>query len=380
MGINKVLYGNQTLIDISDSTITAAGLLDGLIAYNASGERIIGEMAQIIIDNAMSDISENPVQNKIVKAYIDSLLGGGDLASMLELSLSDVYHVDTDANAAATIASALNIDGFGVNIGTSGIKWKRPTVIVPEIEWGNSVDDNYDYTGQANVRVVFGTAGEITKNVTFKKPGEGKVYAVKLSNNSAIIPTGLNGNYGYRYYAQGHTLGTNQCVFVDAFVSTSQRATGRVLGSSGNFQLMWPGNRQYYASDAGIDYKKMFEATYGANYIELKQGGTVYTPSVSGHTASGSVGAEITLMNSVSGGLGNGVLQFAGIINESGDRIAYFAPYKIDGSEVVLINIHGLTSQQILDIVQNGDSAEYGSRILRPTLGELIEITQAEDV
>ena len=69
---NKVVLSDGTvLIDISDSTLTAEDLLEGLIAYNKAGERIIGRMAQIIVDTAMSDTSGNAVQNKVIKAYTD---------------------------------------------------------------------------------------------------------------------------------------------------------------------------------------------------------------------------------------------------------------------------------------------------------------------
>lgn len=42
MGVNKVIYGDETIIDISDSTVTPDTLADGVTAYDASGERITG--------------------------------------------------------------------------------------------------------------------------------------------------------------------------------------------------------------------------------------------------------------------------------------------------------------------------------------------------
>ena len=42
MARNKVEYFGETLIDISDSTITRAMLPDGVVAYNAKGERMVG--------------------------------------------------------------------------------------------------------------------------------------------------------------------------------------------------------------------------------------------------------------------------------------------------------------------------------------------------
>ena len=42
MGVSKVIYGGNPIIDISDSTVTAESLEEGKIAYGANGERITG--------------------------------------------------------------------------------------------------------------------------------------------------------------------------------------------------------------------------------------------------------------------------------------------------------------------------------------------------
>ena len=43
--INKVDYGNQTLIDLTSDTVTAAAMLQGYIAHSASGATITGTIA-----------------------------------------------------------------------------------------------------------------------------------------------------------------------------------------------------------------------------------------------------------------------------------------------------------------------------------------------
>ena len=43
--INKVDYGNQTLIDLTNDTVTAATMLQGYIAHSASGATITGTIA-----------------------------------------------------------------------------------------------------------------------------------------------------------------------------------------------------------------------------------------------------------------------------------------------------------------------------------------------
>lgn len=44
MAINKVIYGNQTLIDLTNDTISAPKLLEGYTAHNAAGQSITGSL------------------------------------------------------------------------------------------------------------------------------------------------------------------------------------------------------------------------------------------------------------------------------------------------------------------------------------------------
>lgn len=46
MAINKVVYGNQSLIDLTEDTVTPETLLKGVVAHDKSGARIVGTMEQ----------------------------------------------------------------------------------------------------------------------------------------------------------------------------------------------------------------------------------------------------------------------------------------------------------------------------------------------
>ena len=45
MAINKVIYGNNTLIDINDTTATESDVAQGVVFYKADGTRSVGTMA-----------------------------------------------------------------------------------------------------------------------------------------------------------------------------------------------------------------------------------------------------------------------------------------------------------------------------------------------
>lgn len=48
MGVNKVVYGGETLIDLTNNTVTPETLASGVTATNAAGETIVGLMPLIL--------------------------------------------------------------------------------------------------------------------------------------------------------------------------------------------------------------------------------------------------------------------------------------------------------------------------------------------
>ena len=70
--ISKVIYGGNTLVDLTGDTVTAADLADGVKATSADGNPIIGLMKKITIDSSLSDTSTNPVQNKTIYTALQS--------------------------------------------------------------------------------------------------------------------------------------------------------------------------------------------------------------------------------------------------------------------------------------------------------------------
>lgn len=77
MAVNKVIYGGNTLIDLTGDTVTAADLADGVKATGADGNPIVGLMQKVTIDAVLSTTSTNPVQNKVITEAIANMGGGG---------------------------------------------------------------------------------------------------------------------------------------------------------------------------------------------------------------------------------------------------------------------------------------------------------------
>lgn len=66
MAVNKVIYGGNTLVDLTGDTVTAADLADGVKATGADGNPVIGLMQKVTIDAELPNTSTNPVQNKVI--------------------------------------------------------------------------------------------------------------------------------------------------------------------------------------------------------------------------------------------------------------------------------------------------------------------------
>ncbi|MBR5583704.1 MAG: hypothetical protein IKW21_04170 [Lachnospiraceae bacterium] len=75
MSINKVVYGNTTLIDLTGDTVTKETLAEGVTAHNASGDKITGTMRRAT--NTLYT-----VQHSLTNAVNGSVsVGGGSLYS-----------------------------------------------------------------------------------------------------------------------------------------------------------------------------------------------------------------------------------------------------------------------------------------------------------
>lgn len=55
MAVNQVIFNNQTLIDISDSTVTSDKLIDGFTCYDKSGTKITGSYKAIPLEPYIYD-------------------------------------------------------------------------------------------------------------------------------------------------------------------------------------------------------------------------------------------------------------------------------------------------------------------------------------
>lgn len=123
MAINKVVYGNQTLIDLTDSTLTSSDeLVEGVTAYDRSGNRITGTA------DYMDKIS-NPSANKVL---IDD---GNGQAVDSSLSISDVATQSDLSGKQNTLVSGTNIK----TVNNTSLLGSGNVAVQPVLTAGNGI-------------------------------------------------------------------------------------------------------------------------------------------------------------------------------------------------------------------------------------------------
>lgn len=126
MAVNKVIYGGNTLVDLTGDTVTADDLAAGVTATGADGKPVIGLMQKVTIDAELSTTSTNPIQNKVVTEALDGKLGKNETAARATQdgagnNIVDTYAKKTDISGFVKTVNGTAPDTNGnVTITVSG--------------------------------------------------------------------------------------------------------------------------------------------------------------------------------------------------------------------------------------------------------------------
>lgn len=153
MGVNKVVFGAVSIMDISDSTVTADKLAEGITAYAADGEKITGTMQSGLDTSDATATASDIAYNKT--AYVNGEKVTGTLAQ--KLANTTYFMTDTTPTMVSTDLR------LNPNVTDDVILRKNSTVIVdcPLTNLGDAsasdVAAGKTFTSTAGVKVT-GTA------------------------------------------------------------------------------------------------------------------------------------------------------------------------------------------------------------------------------
>lgn len=145
MAVNKVVFGNETVIDISDTTVTAEKMTAGAIAYDKSGAKIAGTMpdkgavsGEILTKADTVTIAEGYHNGlgavKIAAAEQNKILSENIKKGVTILGVAGKSTVVDTETAAGGISAAKVMDGY-----VGYVNGNKVTGTVADYSWGESV-------------------------------------------------------------------------------------------------------------------------------------------------------------------------------------------------------------------------------------------------
>lgn len=233
MAVNKVIYGNTTLVDLTSDTVTADNMAAGVRATGADGTKIVGLLPKVAIDNELSLTSTNPVQNKTITAALSNL--DIDIATNDEidnaLNLAGSGDLPTGGGGIVPIAlggTGATTAGARTNLGVSA------TTDFAKVAFSGSYNDltgtptiptaTGDLTNNSGyitnsalrgyVKSVNGTSPDSNGNVTISVSGGGG------SGGNYTLPTVSSSTLGGVKIGSGLTINTSGVLSADVTAST----------------------------------------------------------------------------------------------------------------------------------------------------------------
>lgn len=233
MAVNKIIYNGETLVDLTNDTVTADDLAAGVKATGADGRPIVGLLPKVAIDNELSLTSTNPVQNKTITAALSNLdidiatndeidnalnlAGSGDLPTgggIVPIAMGGTG-ATTTAGARANLGVSATTDYAAVAFsGADDDLTGKPAIPTATGDLTNNSGYITNSALRGYVKSVNGVTPDSSGDVTISVSGGGS------SGGSYTLPTASSSTLGGVKIGSGLTINTSGVLSADVTSST----------------------------------------------------------------------------------------------------------------------------------------------------------------
>lgn len=233
MAVNKIIYNGETLVDLTNDTVTADDLAAGVKATGADGRPIVGLLPKVAIDNELSLTSTNPVQNKTITAALSNLdidiatndeidnalnlSGSGDLPTgggIVPIAMGGTG-ATTTAGARANLGVSATTDYAAVAFsGAYDDLTGKPAIPTATGDLTNNSGYITNSALRGYVKSVNGVTPDSSGDVTISVSGGGS------SGGSYTLPTASSSTLGGVKIGSGLTINTSGVLSADVTSST----------------------------------------------------------------------------------------------------------------------------------------------------------------
>lgn len=357
MGVNKVKYGNNTLIDISNDTVTAATLLSGYTAHDRSGTAITGTA------------SAAPTLQTIAKTYTPTTSQQTDTITASS-GYDGIEEVDVTVNAIQQGQYDIDVVNESFYTESNVRKWRiRANMDV----WDGYLPSN-SYYGNYLVRNAVASGTTVTPSTSSQTIGgakymmEGAVTVSAMPSGTAGTPTATKGTVSNHsvtvtpsvtnttgYITGGIKTGTAVTVSASELVSGTKSITANGTSDVTNYasvNVNVSEQQTYTATIVGTGNNNSLYVTYNGVKYYNSSSFTFYENGSLGVFAAGSIGS-------------GGIIYFNGVVYESGSPAS--TNFNLPNSDIE-IRLTYLSNNSTVKIIQErlADQEEYIPTIFAP--------------
>lgn len=220
MATNKVIVNGETLIDLTNDTVEAEAVDEGVSFHTANGESAVGTK---VIDSELSTTSTNAVQNKVVTEALN-----GKANSSHKHSASDITSGTLSTDRLPSIPSSKI-----TSLDSSKLTGTIPDSLLPS--YVDDVIEGYYYSSKfysdsSHTSEITGESGKIyvdlSTNKTYRYSGSGYVVISETIALGETSSTAYRGDRGKVAYEHASAKGS---AFSSGFYKITTNTEGHVI-------------------------------------------------------------------------------------------------------------------------------------------------------